>query len=77
MTTTQDKLNHYTMMNISVVPGCRSRSDRDHHLSFHLLPLKNKTLLKKWLHQIEQKNVLMVEYVLSIKVVTQMSTMLW
>ena len=57
MTTTKDKLNHSTMVNTCVVPGCGSRSDRDHQLSFHLLPLKNKTLLKKWLHQIGRKNV--------------------
>ena len=57
MTTTKDKLNHSTMVNTCVVLGCGSRSDRDHHLSFHLLPLINKTLLKKLLHQIGQKNV--------------------
>ena len=45
------------MVNTCVVPGCGSRSDRDHHLSFHLLPLKNKSLLKQWLHQIGRKNV--------------------
>ena len=53
MTTTM----HCAMVNTCVVPGCGSRSDRDHHLPFHLLPLKNKSLLKKWLHQIGQKNV--------------------
>ena len=29
----------------------------NYHLLFHLLPLKNKTLLKKWQHQIGRKNV--------------------
>ena len=57
MTTTKDKLNHSTMVITCVVPGRGSRSDRDHRLSFHLLPLKNKILLKKWLHQIGRKNV--------------------
>ena len=33
------------------MPGCGSRSNRYHY------PLKNKTLLKKWLHQIGRKNV--------------------
>ena len=32
-------------------------SDRDHHFSFHSLPLTNKPLLKQWLHQIGRKNV--------------------
>ena len=57
MPTTVDKLNNSSMVNTCVVPGCGSRSDRDHHLSFHLLPLKNKTLLKQWVHQIGRKNV--------------------
>ena len=57
MTTTLNKLQNHRMVNTCVVPGCGSRSDRDHHLSFHLLPLKNKPLLKKWLHQIGRKNV--------------------
>ena len=46
-----------TMVNTCVVPGCGSRSDRDHQLSFHRLPLKNKTLLRQWLHHIGRKNV--------------------
>ena len=57
MTTTLNKLQNHRMVNTCVVPGCESRSDRDHHLSFHLLPLKNIPLLKKWLHQIGRKNV--------------------
>ena len=44
------------MVNTCIVPGCGSRSDRDHHLSFHCLPLTNKPLLKQWLHQIGRKN---------------------
>ena len=44
------------MVNICIVPGCGSRSDRDHDLSFHCLPLTNKPLLKQWLHQIGRKN---------------------
>ena len=46
-----------TMVNTCVVPGCGSRSDRDHQLSFHRLPLKNKTLLRQWLHHTGRKNV--------------------
>ena len=46
-----------SMVNTCVVPGCGNRSDRDHHLSFHALPLTNKGLLKQWLHQIGRKNV--------------------
>ena len=46
-----------TMVNTCVVPGCGSRSDRDHQLSFHRLPPKNKTLLRQWLHHIGRKNV--------------------
>ena len=44
------------MVNTCIVPGCGSRSDRDHDLSFHCLPLTNKPLLKQWLHQIGRKN---------------------
>ena len=46
-----------TMVNTCVVPGCNSRSDRDTHLSFHALPLSNKVLLKRWIHQIGRKNL--------------------
>ena len=45
------------MVNTCVVPGCNSRSDRDKHLSFHTLPLSNKVLLKRWIHQIGRKNL--------------------
>ena len=40
------------MVNTCAVPGCSSRSDRETHLSFHALPLSNKALLKRWVHQI-------------------------
>ena len=45
------------MVNTCAVPGCSSRSDRDTHLSFHALPLSNKALLKRWIHQIGMKNL--------------------
>ena len=46
------------MVHVCVVPGCSNRSDRETHLSFHCLPLKNKKLLKVWIHKIGRKNLL-------------------
>ena len=40
-----------------VVPGCSNRSDRETELSYHRLPLKNKGLLKIWIHKIGRKNL--------------------
>ena len=40
------------MVHFCAVPGCSNRSDRETHLSFHRLPLKNKKLLKQWIHKI-------------------------
>ena len=45
------------MVYFCVVPGCSNKSDRDSHLSFHRLPLKNKSLLKIWIHKIGRKNL--------------------
>ena len=45
------------MVNTCVVPGCNSRSNKDKHLSFHALPLSNKTLLKRWIQLIGRKNL--------------------
>ena len=40
------------MVHFCAVPGCSNRSDRETHLIFHRLPLKNKKLLKQWIHKI-------------------------
>ena len=37
------------------VPECSARSDRELHLSFFSLSLKNKKLLKRWVHAIGHK----------------------
>ena len=44
-------------MHVCVVPGCANRSDRDREVSFHCLPLRNKSLLKVWIHKIGRKNL--------------------
>ena len=45
------------MVRVCVVPGCSNRSDREKNLSFHCLPLKNKTLLWTWIHKLGRKNL--------------------
>ena len=45
------------MVHVCVVPGCSNRSDREKNLSFHCLPLKNKILLRTWIHKIGRKNL--------------------
>ena len=40
-----------------VVPGCSNRSDRERHLTYHSLPLKNDWLLKLWIHKIGRANL--------------------
>ena len=45
------------MVNTCAVPSCSSRSDRETHLPFHALPLSNKALLKRWVHQIGRTNL--------------------
>ena len=39
------------MPHFCAVPGCSKRSDRDSQVSYHCLPLKNKLLLKQWIHK--------------------------
>ena len=43
------------------VPGCSNCLDREKHLSYHRLPLKRKAILKKWIHRIGRKNLLLNE----------------
>ena len=45
------------MVHVCVVPGCSNRSDRERKLSYYHLPLKNKKLLKVWIHKIGRKNL--------------------
>lgn len=45
------------MVHFCAVPGCSNRSDRDSHLSYHRLPLKNKQILKQWIHKIGRTNL--------------------
>ena len=41
------------------VPGCSNRSDKESYLSYFGLPLKDKKLLKQWVHVIRRKNLLL------------------
>ncbi len=45
------------MVHVCVVPGCSNRSDRERNMSYYHLPLKNKKLLKVWVHKIGRKNL--------------------
>ena len=45
------------MVDVCVVPGCLNRSDREKNLSYFGLPLKNKKLLKQWIHKIGRSNL--------------------
>ena len=45
------------MVHFCAVPGCSNRSDRETHLSYHRLPLKNKKVLKEWIHKIRRTNL--------------------
>ena len=45
------------MVHYCVVPGCHNSSVTHSHLSFHRLPLKNKALLKVWVHKIGRRNL--------------------
>ncbi len=40
-----------------MVPGCNNQSDHESHLSYHRLPLKNKQVLKIWIHKIGRKQL--------------------
>jgi len=43
------------MVHFCAVPGCSNTSAKQVHLLFHRFPLKNKALLKVWIHKIGQK----------------------
>ena len=45
------------MVHFFCVPGCSNRSDHERQLSYYGLPLKNKKLLKEWIHKIVRKNL--------------------
>lgn len=45
------------MVNFCVVPGCSNHSDRERHLTYHSLPLKNVSLLRIWIHKIGRSNL--------------------
>ena len=45
------------MVHVCCVPSCSSRSDRERNLSFFSLPLKNKKLLRQWIHVIGRSNL--------------------
>ena len=45
------------MVHVCVIPGCSNCSDRETHLSYFHLPVKNKRLLKMWIHHIQRKNL--------------------
>ena len=45
------------MVHFCCVPGCSNRSSRECHLSYFALPLKNKQLLRNWIHKIGRKNL--------------------
>ena len=45
------------MVHCCCVPDCSTRSDRESHLSFFSLPLKNKRLLNRWIHVIRRTNL--------------------
>ena len=49
------------MVHFCAVAGCSNRSDREFHLSYHRLPLKNNHVLKVWIHRIARKNLLLNE----------------
>ena len=45
------------MVHFYAVPGCSNHSDRDSQVSYHCLPLRNKPLLKQWIHKIGRRNL--------------------
>ena len=45
------------MVHVCCVPACSSRSDRERDLSFFSLPLKDKKLLRQWIHLIGRLNL--------------------
>ena len=45
------------MVHFCAVPGCSNRSGRDSQVSYHRLPIRNKPLLKQWIHKIDRGNL--------------------
>ena len=45
------------MVYFCTVPGCSNCSNRNTSVSFYALPLKNKKLLKIWIHKIGKSNL--------------------
>ena len=45
------------MVHCCCVPECSNRSNRESHLSFFSLPLKNRKLLRRWVHLIGRKQL--------------------
>ena len=45
------------MVHFCAVPGCSNRYGKDTLVSFYALPLKNKRLLKIWIHKIGRKDL--------------------
>ena len=45
------------MVHCCYVPDCSTRSDKETHLSFFTLPLKNKKVLNRWIHVIRRTNL--------------------
>ena len=45
------------MVHFCCVPGCSNRSSRERYLSYFALPLKNKKLLRNWIHKIGRKKL--------------------
>ena len=45
------------MVHFCCVPGCSNRSNRDTAISYFGLPLKNKSLLRVWIHKIGRENL--------------------
>ena len=46
-----------TMVNFCAVPGCSNHSDKENHLGYYHLPLKNKAVLKQSIHNIGRVNL--------------------
>ena len=45
------------MVHTCCVPRCNNGSNTQRSLSFHRLPLQNKTLLKKWIQKIRRRDL--------------------
>ena len=45
------------MVHFCCVPGCSNENHRESNLSYFRLPLKQKKLLKSWIHRIGRKNL--------------------